>query len=431
MTYNIQGRIFAMELKMSEKELDRTVVLKNVLDGSLSQAKAAQTLHLSVRQVRRLLHKLEVVGPGGLISNRRGKASNRAIPEDIRNRALELVDKDYCDYGATLISEKLYEHHDIKIGKETMRRWLIQTNRRAVKRIKPVIIRQLRARRDCFGELIQIDGSIHDWFEGRGEVCTLLVFIDDATSRLVNLMFVPAETTLGYFAALNEYIKAYGKPRAIYTDKHVVFKVNAPGGTNTNGLTQFGRALKQLNIEAIFAHSPQAKGRVERANNTLQDRLIKELRYYKISTITDANKFLKRYINEYNRKFAVEAKVLVDLHQELTPRERSMLDDILSIQKIRRINNNLIIKHNNVSYQLINVGKGHRYKNQDVTISEKPCGTVELICHGKKLDYQIYGEANYKPRFASRKELDMALNQFHFLLHSKISKRGNTNQPSN
>lgn len=177
-------------------------------------------------------------------------------------------------------------------------------------------------------------------------------------------MFVPEETTLGYFAALNDYIIGYGKPRAFYTDKHAVFKVNTPGGSETNGLTQFGRALKQLNIEAIFAHSPEAKGRVERANNTLQDRLVKELRYFDISTIAEANKFLKQYIEKYNSKFAIEPKNPVDLHQPLTSRERYMLDKTLSIQTNRKTNRNLIIKHHNVSYQITNVGKGHRYKTR-------------------------------------------------------------------
>lgn len=246
-----------MEIAMSAKELDRTLVLKNVQEGLISKVKAEKTLSLSVRQVSRLLLRLQEHGPSGLISNKR----------------------------------------------------------RQTKQMKPLKIRQLRARRDRFGELIQIDGSTHDCFEGRGGVCTLLVFIDDATSKLVNLMFVSIESTLSYFAAMNDYISVYGKPRAVYTDKPVVFKVNAPGGVKTTALTQFGRALKELNIEAIFAHSPEAKGRVERANNTLQNRLVKELRYFKIYTIADANKFLKQCIHEYNRKFAVEPKHPIDLHQ--------------------------------------------------------------------------------------------------------------------
>lgn len=420
-----------MELRMSEKELDRVLVLRNVQDGCISKVKAAKVLGLSERQVRRLLKKLEANGPVGIISNKRGKPSNRAISIDIKNKALELVDKDYYDYGATLIAEKLYEHHKIAIGKETMRRWLIESGRRHANKIKPIKIRQLRARRDCFGELIQIDGSIHDWFEGRGERCTLLVFIDDATSRLVNLMFVPEESTLGYFAALNDYILQYGKPRAVYTDKHAVFKVNTPGGWNTNGLTQFGRALKQLNIEAIFAHSPEAKGRVERANNTLQDRLVKELRYFGISTITEANKFLKQYIKEYNKKFAVEPKKPTDLHRILTHRERFMLDKILSIQTNRKANKNLIIKHHNVSYQIVNVGKGHRYINQKVTVCEKPNGDTLLVHRGKHLNYNIYGQATYKPKFANRRDIDNAINNFHFLMHNHINTKGDTNHDSN
>lgn len=420
-----------MELIMSEKELDRALVVKNVQEGLISQVKAALILSLSERQVRRLLSKLQDDGPGGLISKKRGKRSNRAISERLKAKALELVDNNYHDYGATLITEKLYERHKIKIGKETMRQWLIRTGRRQAKQMKPVKIRQLRARRDCFGELIQIDGSIHDWFEGRGEVCTLLVFIDDATSKLVNLRFVPAETTLGYFAALNDYIGQYGKPRAVYTDKHAVFTVNTPGGCDTNGLTQFGRALKQLNIEAIFAHSPEAKGRVERANNTLQDRLVKELRYFEISTIAEANKFLKRYIEEYNRKFAVEPKNPVDLHLPLTHRERFMLDKTLSIQTHRKANKNLIVKHHNVTYQLSNVGKGHRYINQKITVCEKPDGETLLIYRGKNLNYSIYGEAMYKPKFANRKDIDKVINNFHFLLHNNISNKGATNNDSN
>jgi len=344
---------------------------------------------------------------------------------------LGLIDSNYHDYGATLISEKLYERHKISVSKETIRQWLIQTNRRQAKLIKPVKIRQLRARRDCFGELIQVDGSIHDWFEGRGSPCTLLVFIDDATSRLVNLMFVPEESTLGYFAALNDYILRHGKPRALYTDKHAVFKVNTPGGCNTTGLTQFGRALKQLHIEAIFAHSPEAKGRVERANNTLQDRLVKELRYFGISTITKANKFLKQYIKEYNRKFAIEPKNPVDLHQPLTSRERFMLDRTLSIQTKRKSNKNLIIKHHNVSYQITNVGKGHRYQNQNVTVCEKTDGNVAIAWRGKNLSYSIYGQAMYKPKFANRRDIDHAINNFHFLMHNNISNKGDTKHDSN
>jgi len=414
-----------MELTMSEKELDRITVLRNVDEKRISIVKAAELMMLSTRHVSRLLNKLKTAGPQGLISKKRGKPSNRIISQGIKERVLDIIDRDYYDYGPTLISEKLLEHQGLRVGKETIRRWLIASKRRAVKHLKGVKLRQLRARRDCFGELIQMDGSTHDWFEGRGEKCTLLVFIDDATSKLVGLRFVKAETTQDYFAALGQYILEYGKPRAVYTDKHTVFKVNTPGGYNTSGLTQFGRALKELSIKAIFAHSPEAKGRVERANNTLQDRLIKELRYYKICTIEEANQFLnKRYIKEYNSKFAVMPKNNLDLHQSLSSREKFKLDSILSVQTVRKINKNMIIHHNNISYNLTNVGKGYRYQRQKVTICEKPDGKIDIIHRGKKLEYEVYASSQYKPTFANRKDIDAAINQMHFLLHSKISARG-------
>lgn len=242
---------------------------------------------------------------------------------------------------------------------------------------------------------------------------------------LVNLLFVPEESTHGYFTALKQYIRKYGKPRAIYTDKHAVFKVNTPGAVTSSGLTQFGRALKQLNIQAIFAHSPEAKGRVERANNTLQDRLVKELRFFNISTIPNANKFLKQYINEYNKKFSIQPKNNTDLHQNLTNREQVMLNNILSIQTTRKVNKNLIVKHNQVSYQLINVGKGHRYINQKVTICENDDTTIDILFRGKKIQHKIFAKATYKPKFAYRRDIDKLINQMHVLMHNNINKGNN------
>lgn len=419
-----------MVLDMSEKELDRLTVLRHVQSGAFTKTRASELLKITTRHIDRLLNKLEMYGPSGLISNKRGITSNRAKNSLTRELIFNLIDTHYYDYGPTLIAEKLIERHGIKIGKETIRQWLIKTGRRKAKATKRKVIHQLRARRPSFGELIQLDGSVHNWFEERGEKYTLLVAIDDATSRLVNLTMVPAETTLGYFAAMHEYLLEYGKPRAIYTDKHVVFKVNVPGGQATNGLTQFGRALKDLGIEAIFAHSPEAKGRVERANNTLQDRLIKDFRYYNISTIDEANAFMKHYIKCHNEKFSVEPQSSIDLHVPLSDREKAMLVRTLSCQKERRINRNLIVKHNNVSYQLTNIGKGHRYKGKKVTIHEKIDGSVELFCDGCHLDYTIYGQAQYKPKFASRKDVDLAMDKIrnNFLMHQRINERGANQQ---
>jgi hypothetical protein len=413
-----------MEITMSERELDRLTILRNVVDGRITRVKASTLLELSTRQISRLLKSLHEDGPIGLVSKRRGKASNRSFSEVFKASILSIIDKDYYDYGATMISEKLLEHHGLKLGKETLRRWLVSSGRRKNKKVKEKKIRQLRARRDCFGELIQIDGSEHDWFEGRRGKCTLLVFIDDATSKIVNLRFVESESTHNYFAAFKDYLLDYGKPRAIYTDKHNVFKVNVPGGNKTSGLTQFGRALKELAVKAIFAHSPEAKGRVERANRTLQDRLIKELRYYGIATIQEANQFLKKhYLDEYNNKFSISPKNPWDLHTTLTPREVFKLDNTLSIQTTRTVTNQLIIKHHNIDYMLINIGKGHRLKGQRVTICEKENGEVSIIYKGKQLEYKINSTARYKPTFADRKSIDKKLNHYYFLLHSKISAK--------
>lgn len=417
---------FVMRLDMSEKELDRVTVLSQLNTKLITHKKASELLKLSVRQTQRLSNKLKSEGPHALISSKRGVPSNRCISSDIRTEAFRLIDLHYYDYGPTLISEKLSERHNINVSKETIRQWLISSGRRKSKEVKKKVVRQLRARRPCFGELIQIDGSIHDWFEGRGETCTLLVFIDDSTSRVVNLLMVPSETTLGYFAAIKEYLLSYGKPRAIYTDKHVVFKVNTPGGKQTNGLTQFGRALKELDIEAIFAHSPEAKGRVERANNTLQDRLVKDFRFYNISNITDANRYLKDYMKFYNDKFSVEPMSNIDLHRPLTKRETLLINKTLSITKTRRVTRHLIIKHNNVSLQLTNVGKGHKYKGKKVTIHENFDGTMSIYYQNKQLEFSIYGQAAYKPRFANRKDIDkeLQMKQNIFLMHKKINDRG-------
>ena len=210
----------------------------------------------------------------------------------------------YADFGPTLAGEKLAELHGISLARETLRQWMMAdglwTDRRH--RMRPV--HQPRHRRECVGELVQIDGSQHWWFEDRGPQCTLLVFIDDATSRLMHLRFVGAESTFDYFEATRAYLERYGKPVAFYTDKHAVFRVNKKDAAGGDGMTQFGRALHALNIDIICANSTQAKGRVERANGTLQDRLVKEMRLRGIDTLAAGNALLPAFMADYNRRFA-------------------------------------------------------------------------------------------------------------------------------
>jgi hypothetical protein len=289
---------------MSRAEIDRLHVLRDVIGERISAREAAQLMRVTPRQVFRLLKVYRADGPSALLSKRRGKPSNRSYPSIVRTEALALIKANYADFGPTLAAEKLAERHGLCLGVETVRRWMlaegIWKDRR--QRLKPV--HQPRHRRDCVGELIQIDGSEHWWFEDRGPQCTLLVFIDDATSRLMHLRFVESESTFDYFLAARTYLQRYGKPVAFYSDKHATFRVNKTGAVGGDGMTQFGRALHELNIDIICANSSQAKGRVERANLTLQDRLVKELRLAGISTIEAGNGFLPAFMEDYNRHFA-------------------------------------------------------------------------------------------------------------------------------
>src|SRR5436190_6733051 len=319
-------------LAMSAKELDRLSVIKFVLDKKITQLEAAKKLSLSERQVRRLCRAYQNLGAQGLISKKRARASNRKYPATFHHHCVDIIKKDYYDYGPTLAAEKLWEYNKCKISKETARKWMIEADIWKDKKSEEAIIHQPRMRRPYYGELIQIDGSTHHWFEDRGPRCTQLVFIDDATSFVQKLLFVEAETTFGYLRALKDYLGKYGKPRAFYSDKHVVFKVNIPEAKSGTGLTQFGRVLNALEIKSIFAHSPQAKGRVERCNGTLQDRLVKALRYHNISTIPEANVFLEQhFLQELNTKFAKIFPDMIDVHRKLNLEEQKKLDMLFTV----------------------------------------------------------------------------------------------------
>lgn len=261
---------------MSRKEIDRLGVIRRVLEGRLRQAKAGQLMGLSARQVRRLCAAYEREGPSGLASRKRGRPSNRRLPEVLQARTTEIVRDLYSDFGPTLAQEKLLELHGLHVGKETLRKWMAAAGIWVTRDRRLPKVHQPRYRRACLGELVQIDGSPHAWFEERGPACTLLVYVDDATGRLMELRFVQSESTFDYFASTVAYLRRHGKPVAFYSDKHSIFRMAHQGATGRgDGETQFGRALTELNIDIICANSPQAKGRVERMNKTLQDRLVK------------------------------------------------------------------------------------------------------------------------------------------------------------
>jgi hypothetical protein len=253
-------------------------------------------------------------------------------------------------------------------------------------RYKPV--HQPPSRRDCVGELIQIDGSDHAWFEDRGPRCTLLVFIDDATSRLMHLRFVASESTFDYFHATREYLERYGKPVAFYSDKHAVFRVNQTDARGGDGMTQFGRALHELNIDILCANTSQAKGRVERANQTLQDRLIKEMRLEGISTLEAANAFVPRFMEDHNARFACAPFDARDLHRLLAPHDN--LDDVFAWKEERTVTQNLTLQYDKIMFILEANAITRPLARQRVTVIDYPDGRLAIRHKGIDLPYRTY-----------------------------------------
>ena len=288
-------------IQMSERELTRLRVLIDLSDRRLTVEAAARLMGVGRRQVYRLGRAFAADGPVALVSRKRGCPSNHRHGETFRRTVLTLVREHYPDFGPTLAVEKLAARHGLHVGVESLRQWMMSDGLWKDRRHRLPSPHQPRRRRDCLGELVQIDGSEHAWFEDRGAVCTLLAFVDDATSRLMTLRFVVSESAFDYFRTTRAYLETHGKPVAFYSDKHNIFRVN--NGEGGNRVTQFGRALEALNIDIICANSPQAKGRVERAFGTLQDRLVKELRLAGISSIEAANAWLPDFLASHNARF--------------------------------------------------------------------------------------------------------------------------------
>ena len=300
---------------MSQHEFDRLEVIQAVTKRRLHQTDAARQLGISVRQIKRLVQRYRQQGAAGLVSRHRGQSPNNAISAAVKTQALALIHQQYSDFSPTFAHEKLIEQHGFRFSVEPLRQWMIGDGLWQSKQRRRARIHQSRPRRPCIGELIQIDGSPHDWFEERAQPCTLIVFIDDASSRLMVCRFAPTETTHAYMVTLARYLALYGRPVALYSDKHSIFRVNHRD--HDGALTQFSRALKTLEIEPIHANTPQAKGRVERANQTLQDRLVKEMRLHDVNSIDAANQFLPAFIQDYNRCFAVPPRHPQNAHRSV------------------------------------------------------------------------------------------------------------------
>lgn len=333
---------------MSHSELDRLEVLRRVTDRRLTQEQAATILGLTARQVRRCLKRLQADGPEGLTSKKRGRPGNHRKPSEYREHVLALVRELYSDFGPTLASEKLLERHNIRVPAATLREWMTAAGLWKSRAVRRKAIQQPRARRSYFGELIQVDGSEHRWFEDRGPMCTLLTYVDDATSRIQLLRFVEGESTFDYMQATKVYLRRYGSPVAFYSDKHTVFRVNKRSSIGGTGMTQFGRALHDLGVDIMCANTPAAKGRVERAHGTLQDRLVKEMRLEGISSMEDANAWIDSYAEQHNARFARAPELAVDVHRPLQPTDD--LDDIFTWREERTLSRSLTLQYDKVLY---------------------------------------------------------------------------------
>lgn len=419
---------------MSARELSKLELIQHVCDKRIRQIDAAQALKLSRRQIQRLVNLFREFGPQGLVSRKRSRPGNHQCCSNLKSQVLELIQTHYYDFGPTLISEKLFEIHNITISNETVRQWMIANNLWMPKQKKHRKVYQPRTRRNCLGELIQLDGSPHDWFEGRADECTLLVFIDDATSAIMHMYFCESESTLSYMTATRQYIDKHGKPVAFYTDKHGVFRVNHASNEDKNKLTQYVRALKELNIELICANTPQAKGRVERANKTLQDRLTKEMRLAGITGIDEANQWLGGFIEDYNRRFAKLAKHQQNVHRPVYETQDELYD-IFSWQLTRQVSKALTLQYDRVKYMLSNTPDNERLAGKNVMIYDYPDGNIDIKYLGKSLEFTAFdhlevirqGEIVENKRL--REVLTFAMTEQERLENEGLRERRKSNSP--
>lgn len=376
-------------LTLSMTELDRLQVLTRIAERRLTRRRAAALLGLSERQVRRLYEAFTQVGAAGLASRRRGRPSNRRLADTTREQALAFLRARYLDFGPTFAHQKLTEDHGLTLSVETLRGWMIAAGlwvprtQRARRSYPP------RPRRACPGELVQLDGSDHAWFEDRGPRCTLLVYVDDATSRLMELCFAAVESTFDYFRATRRYLERHGKPMAFYSDRLSVFHVQARNAAQGGpGVSQFGRALAELNIDILCANSPEAKGRVERANGTLQDRLVKELRLRGLDDPAAADPFLPVFMADYNARFARPPQVAYDAHRPLRPEDD--LTTIFTLQEPRRITRQLTVHYKRDLYVLEDSVATRRLRGTTAVVSEAADGTVTIRANGTRLPARLF-----------------------------------------
>jgi transposase len=392
-------------LAMSGDERARLHVVRLIVDKKLSQRAAGERLGICVRQVKRLVRAFKARGDAGLVSKQRGRVSPRRLDAEKRARLEALLREKYSDFGPTLAAEKLGEDEKIAVSRETIRRLQIELGLWRPKRRRAKRVFQLRERRPRFGELIQIDGGPHDWFEGRAPRCALIVFIDDATGRLTALHMAPTETTDAYLTALRRHVLAHGRPLAFYSDRHGIFRVNAKEAQSGDGKTEFNRVTERLAIEQICALTPQAKGRVERANQTLQDRLVKELRLRNICSIAAAEAFFPAFVERFNAKFAVAPKDASDAHRPWTQGAQA-LEEALARREERTLSKALTFSYGGVKYAVKTKGPGLALRGQKVTLLHFLDGSMQARHKEKILTVTAFGSCGVPAPIENEKTLD-------------------------
>lgn len=396
-------------LEMSTTELNRLEVMQRLSEKRMSQKEAGRILDLSTRQIKRLLRAYRQLGAAGLVSKHRGRKGNNRLSEEVKKQALNLLKTKYKGFGPTLAQEKLVEKDKLKLSDESVRQLMIEENLWKPRKAKKVVTHQLRERRACFGELIQIDGSPHDWFEGRAEVCVLLVFIDDATGKLVQLRFVESESFFSYAQAAKAYFTYCGKPIAFYSDKNSIFRVNGSSAGARDDLTQFGRAMQELEIEIMCANTPQAKGRVERVIQTLQDRLPKEMRLHGIDSMAEGNAYLPKFLQEFNARFGEEPRSNVDMHRPLTNKDD--LVRILTWQETRTLSKNLTLQFQKIVYQIQTNRPSYALRKAQVTVCVNAQEEITILYNGKALPFTIYHQQAKQAEIVSAKQLAHTLQE--------------------
>ncbi|HAM53060.1 MAG TPA: ISNCY family transposase [Nitrospiraceae bacterium] len=371
-------------ITMSQKESNRLYVIRQAMDKAITQEQAAALLDITARQVRRIVRSVRKEGDAGICHRSRGKRAHNRIPDRIKDKATALCRDRYREFGPTHASEKLLKVHHMTVSDETLRGWFQQEHIPYRSRKKRPH-RQWRTRKAHRGEMVQMDGSHHDWFEGRGPACVLMGYIDDATGR-VYARFYEYEGTLPAMDSFKRYIRLYGLPRSVYLDRHTTYKSMARQTVaeelnDIRPMSHFEKSMAELGVEVIHAYSPQAKGRIERLFGTFQDRVVKEMRLAGVTNIGEGNTFLDGYLPEYNRRFAKEAAKRANYHRPIV--NKRALDTILSIRTERALRNDFTITHNKKLYQIKS-----NIRAKKIIVQERTDGSMRVLHNGLRLKFK-------------------------------------------